>query len=94
MTHETRTYFKELAQDDVKGFIILSVSENEYFIGEKWLKADGPDQWHAYSVPQAQIHERTKAGDCKPVGKVSQEQFDKVVELTGYDADTLISAEA
>lgn len=86
--YDQRTYFKEHEQDDVKGFIILSVDEGGYFVGEKWLRSEQDDLWESYHVGEAQLANRVRADKCEPVGQISQEQFEKVLKLTGADAES------
>lgn len=87
MEYDNRTFFKEHEEDDVKGFTVLRVNEDAYHIGEKWLAHNDEDEdvWVQYVIPESQLLRRVEAGECEPVGQLSDEQFDKVVSLVGMD---------
>lgn len=92
MEYDSQTYFTENEQDDVKGFTILKATDDEYHIGEKWLKEDGEGTWVQYWVQAAQLNTRVKDGACEPVGSLSDEQFAQVCERVGFYVEE--SAEA
>jgi hypothetical protein len=85
MEYETKTYFGEEEQDDVKGFTVLATDDGEYHIGEKWLKENGDSIWMDYWIPEAQLLRRVEDGACTPKGQLSDEQFAQVNELCGID---------
>lgn len=88
MDYNQATYFKELEQNDVKGFTVLHTSESEgYHIAEKWLKSEtgANDVWLDYWIPAAQLEARVEAGKCEPVGELSDKQFAQVCDLVGWD---------
>jgi hypothetical protein len=86
MEYEPKTYFKEQEEDDVKGFTILAASDDKYHVGEKWLKQeDGDSVWMSYWIPEAQLLRRVSDGACTPKGKLSDEQFDQVCGLVGWE---------
>lgn len=85
MEYDSRTYFTENEQNDVKGFTVLAADTDEYHIAEKWLKEDGNDVWIDYWIPEAQLLRRVKDGACEPKAELTDEQFEKVCELVGWD---------
>jgi len=86
MEYDTKTYFGEKEQDDVKGFTVLAADDGEYHIGEKWLKGDDEDAvWMDYWIPEAQLLRRVEDGACEPKGQLSDEQFAQVNAFCGID---------
>lgn len=85
MEHEPQTYFTENEQDDVKGFTILAAQDDQYHIAEKWLKEDGDDVWMDYWIPEAQLLSRVSDGACEPKAELTDEQFEMVCEMVGWD---------
>jgi len=95
MEHEPKTYFTENEQDDVKGFTVLDANDGEYHIAEKWLKSgEEPDVWMDYWIPEAQLLKRAESGDCEPVAELSDEQFEQVCGLVGWDYTDAEAGEA
>jgi hypothetical protein len=87
MEYEPQTYFTEHEQDDVKGFTVLTADESEgYHIAEKWLKEeDEGSVWMDYWIPEAQLLSRVSDGACEPKGKLTDEQYEMVCEMVGWE---------
>lgn len=87
MEHETKTYFTEHEQDDVKGFTIIATDESDskYHIAEKWLSDEGEDTWMDYWIPEAQLLARVDDGACEPKAQLTDEQYAQICELVGWD---------
>jgi hypothetical protein len=82
--HDTRQYFTENEYDDVKGFTVLTASDGEYHIAEKWLKPDGDDVWLDYWVPASDLDVRVDKGHCEPKAKLTTGQFEAVCREVGW----------
>lgn len=81
MEHEIRTYFRESEEDSVTGFTIINTNDvGEYQIAEKWNKDDADGKWIQYHVTPESLQARIEAGDCEPVGKLTDDQFEAVCE--------------
>lgn len=84
MEYDKATYFTEHEQDDVKGFTVLAAKNDTYHLAEKWLKDEGDNLWMDYTVSESDLLARVEAGECEPVGELSSEQYDKVLDAVDY----------
>lgn len=80
MEHEPRAFFAEHEQGDVKGFTVIEAGDGQYHIGEKWLREDADDVWISYWITAEDLARRCDEGACEKKGKLTEEQFAKVVE--------------
>lgn len=86
MEYESKTYFVENEHDDVKGFTIIAVKDERYYIAEKWLASQNEehsqssDVWMDYWVSASELQSRIEDGKCDAKGKLTDDQFDKVCD--------------
>jgi hypothetical protein len=92
MEHNVATYFRENAEDTVKGFTVIGTvpSSDEYHIAEKWTPNDGQSDssWVQYHIPADKLRERVESGKCEPVGQLTDEQFAAVCDKVDHEQVT------
>jgi putative SOS response-associated peptidase YedK len=86
MEYNTRTYFAEKEQDDVKGFTIINTNPNEgtYHIAEKWQREGDEDTWLDYHINEAQLLRRVRDDMCEAKAHLTDEQYEAVCGEVGW----------
>ena len=86
MEHDIRAFFTEHADEEVTGFAVIEAKNGQYRLAEKWNKPDGEPSWVTYWVPEAQLLQRERSGQCERSGSLTEEQFEAVCENTDVRA--------
>jgi hypothetical protein len=87
MKFDTKTYFREKAYDDVRGFVIIETQGDRRCIAEKWLREEEGDKWVSYWVNIAQLETRLDKNAIERVGSISDEQFNQVLDSLGEQGE-------
>lgn len=85
MEYDTRTYFVEHEESQVKGFTIIDTNEGEYHLAEKWNKDDGSGSWLQYYITADSLQSRVEQGLCEKKATLTDEQFEKVCSNIEHD---------
>lgn len=83
MEYDSGDYFREHADEEVRGFTILSAETGTYELGERWERPDDDPLWHKYSVSEEQLLDRVEDGACEKVGSLTDDQFERVKKAVG-----------
>lgn len=83
MDYDRRQYFRDHTDPTVNGLTIIETDESEgYRIAEKWDRSDEAPTWVTYWIPASKLDQRAAEGKVEPVGKLSDEQFEQVCQLS------------
>lgn len=86
MEYDTKAFFVEKDEPDVKGFVVIDTDDSAgYRMAEKWVRpeAEGGERWLTYWIPEAALEERLAAGQCAYSTQVSEKQFRGLLRLAG-----------
>lgn len=86
MRFDTHTYFDEVEDESVNGFVIIDTNEQSrrYQIAEKWMAEPDEtpitqDTWITYWIPESALIDRLQAGECEKAARLSKRQYNAVV---------------
>lgn len=80
---EVRTYYREHADPEVKGFTIIERTGENLRVAERWHRPDGEKRWTNYWITVEKLEDRIENEQCEKAGRVTEEQLSKICKRAG-----------